>query len=83
MPRRKLDPKEPHAAPQVTLRGLDAYVFLELVSRRGGEPAETMRWVFESWLLSEEGRRALGYYGVDPQAYRSQQKVVPIERNRR
>lgn len=83
MPRKKLDPNEPHAAPQVTLRGLDAYVFQELVSRRGGEPAETMRWVFESWLLSEEGRRALNYYGIDPQAYRSLQRVVPIDRNRR
>lgn len=83
MARRKLDPNEPHAAPQVTLRGLTAYVFQELVSRRGGEPAETMRWVFESWLHSEEGRRALNLYGVDLQAYRSQQKVVPIDRNRR
>jgi hypothetical protein len=81
MARKKLDPNEPHAAPQVTLRGLNAYVFQSLAERRGGEPADTLRWIFESWLLSEDGKRTLSYYGVDPLAYRS--NVVPIGRGKR
>lgn len=78
MPRKKLDPSEPHVAPQVTLRGLNAYVFLALVERRGGEPAETARWIIDSWVRSEDGKKALGDYGIDLRAYRPANNVVTM-----
>jgi hypothetical protein len=81
MPRRKLDPNEPHIAPQVTLRGQLAYVFESLVEKEGVEPAEVARWIIKSWIFSEDGRRALRDRGIDPNAYRS--NVVPMERKKK
>ena len=83
MPRKKLDPNEPHLAPQVTLRGRSAYVLQCLVELRGGEPADTARWIIDSWINSDEGRKALANFGIDPLAYkRVDDNVVPMREKR-
>jgi hypothetical protein len=80
MPRKKLNPNEPHVAPQVTLRGLNAYIFLSLVQKRGVEAAEIARWIIDSWVRSEEGKKALAEHGIDPRAYRPLNNVVEISK---
>lgn len=80
MPRPKLDPNEPHVAPQVTLRGLNAFVFLSLVQRRGVEAAELARWIIDSWIRSEDGKKTLADHGIDPRDYRPANNVVSMPR---
>jgi hypothetical protein len=82
MPRNKLDPNEPHAAPQVTLRGRSAYILLELAQSRGGELADSARWIIDRWI-NGEGRTILKeQFGIDVLAYGTSRKVVSIDRKK-
>jgi len=82
MSRKKLSLDEPHAAPQVTLRGRSAYVLQELAACRGGELADSARWIIDAWI-NGEGRSVLReQFGIDVLAYRPNNKVVSIDRKK-
>jgi hypothetical protein len=78
MARPKLDPNDPHATPQVTLRGRSAYVLLELAKLRGGE-ADAARWIIDMWIGGEGRKILLEQYGIDVLAYKQASNVVPIK----
>lgn len=82
MARPKLDPTEPHLTTQITLRGRNASILLELAKIRGGELAEAARWIIDSWV-GGEGRKVLQeQYGIDVLAHRQTSKVVSIGRKK-